>query len=103
MSKPKRKWWGYAKNVLRSYPLLKKRKRTLDMQESRELEAVEKALDELKEMETGKERLIIAERVFFRQSHTLGGASMLAHISYETAVLYHRDLIISVGKHLGLA
>lgn len=100
MSKPRYKWWGYAKNVARSYPDLKRRRESLAGQERRELEAMEKALEETRAMDTGRDRAKIVELVFFRQSHTLGGASMAVYVSYETAEIYHREFLNLLGKYL---
>lgn len=100
MSKPRERWWGYARNVARSYPELKRRRESLAGQERRELEALEKALEETRAMDAGRDRTKIVELVFFRQSHTLGGASMVVHVSYETAAIYQRKFLKLLGKHL---
>lgn len=128
MSKPRYKWWGYIRRVLRAYPYLRKELDELqkpmqskgeqvcrgsgvgrpvemmaavtlpDRQEQRELQAVEKALDEVDEI---SRRLV--EMVFFKQSHTLQGAAMCLHISYRTARRRQSYIIVAVAEALGLA
>lgn len=127
MSKPRYKWWGYIRRVLCAYPELRsdldELKETLkakgenvvrgsgagrpvevlatatlpDRQEQRELEAVEKALNDADEV-TRK----LAEMVFFKQTHKLYGAALTLFISYETAKRRQKRLILAVAENLEL-
>lgn len=133
MSKTKYKWWGYIKSVIRSYPDLQKQYDELHEQSvtantgglpgsgglSRgtediatrqlpkplqdELEAVQKAIRVTERMKTGKDRLKLIALVFWKQSHTLQGAAMQVHISYDTAIDYHGDFIMLVAYYHGNA
>lgn len=124
MSKPRYKWWGYIKNVIRAYPVLKKEYEALHEQsvtantsglsggggisrgtesvalrelprpKQREYDAVRKTISLIEQVKTGKERIKLIELVFWKASHTLAGAAMALNISYETAVEYHRDFIM---------
>ena len=132
MSKPRYKWWGYIKSVIRSYPELKKQYDELHRQnitasisgmpgvggvsrgtenialkelpktKQAELEAVELAIQATKRMKTGKDRIRMVELVFWKQSHTLQGAAMAIPVSYDTAINYHGDFITTVAFFRGL-
>lgn len=132
MSKPRELWWGYVKNVIRAYPdymreLTELRRsrvtpnynasgggggpsrsteavatRELSPKKQQRLEAVERAIDRTKRRSNGALRLRIIEKVFFSGTHTLQGAAMSCHVSYDTAKLWHRDFINTVAEELGL-
>lgn len=124
MSKPRYKWWGYIKNVIRAYPGLKREYeelheqsvtanasgvpggggvsrgtenialRELSRPRQMEYDAVRKAIAVTERMRTGSDRLKLMNLVFWKNSHTLQGAAFAVNISYETAVEYHRDFIM---------
>ena len=132
MSKPRYHWWGYIKWVIRDYPAKYKELRNMKFQsitpnyngmpggsepqrgaenialclftgqKQREFEAVEKAIDITKTFTDGMERINLVDRVFWGQTHTLQGAALAGHISYETAVNWHRDFIKLVAANIGL-
>lgn len=124
MSRPRYKWWGYVKNMIRAYPGLRKEYDDLHRQsitanmsgmpgggeasrgtenialkelpkaKQMEYDAVRKAIAVTEKMKNGAERLKIINLVFWKNSHTLQGAAMAIPVSYETAVEYHRDFIM---------
>lgn len=124
MSKPRYRWWGYIKNIIRAYPGLKKEYEALHEQsvtanmsgmpgggevsrgtesialrelpraKQAEYDAVRKAIAITELMRTGTDRLKLMDMVFWKNSHTLQGAAMAINVSYETAVEYHRDFIM---------
>lgn len=132
MSKPRYRWWGYVKAVIRAYPELKARYdelhsasvtaaygsfaggggpgdptgrtavRELPRQEQIEYDAVRQAIEETAAMRTGRDRLRIADMVFWKRSHTLDGAAMCIPCSWRTAAQYHGDFIHLVAKYMGL-
>lgn len=132
MSKPRELWWGYVKNVIRAYPALAREAaelhgsritpnynatgggcgpsrttetnamRQLPPKQQQRLEAVERAISRTRRRSNGALRLRIVELVFFTGSHTLQGAAMACHVSYDTAKLWHRDFINAVAEELGL-
>lgn len=132
MSKPRELWWGYVKNVIRAYPGYRKELnelrsnritpnynatgggsgpsrstegnalRELPPRQQQRLEAVERAIGRTRRRSSGNLRLRIIELVFFSGTHTLAGAAMDCHISYDTAKLWHRDFINTVAEELGL-
>ena len=127
MSKPRYKWWGYIKNIIRAYPGLKKEYEQLHEQsvtanmsgmpgggevsrgteniairelprpKQMEYDAVRKAVAVTEHMRTGADRLKLLNLVFWKQSHTLQGAAMAVNISYDTAIDYHGDFIMVVA------
>lgn len=127
MSKPRYPWWGYVKNVIRSYPSLQREYDELHEQsitasmsgmpggngvsrgtenialrqlpgpKQKEYEAVKAAVGLTHRMATGEERMKVVELVFWKQSHTLNGAAIRANISYDTAINYHGDFIMLVA------
>lgn len=132
MSKPRYKWWGYIKAVIRSYPGLKKEYedlheqsitakisgmpcgggvsrgtediavRELSYTKQREYEAVRRAVEATRLMKTGKDRIELVDMVFWKKSHTLSGAAYKLSISETTAQRYHGEFIRLVARHYGL-
>jgi hypothetical protein len=98
MSKPRKKWWGYVRQILYAYPQLNPGNDT----ERREKAAVEAALEELEHSPEGEETGKIVAAVFFTKTHTLTGAAMRGNISYRTARRRQNEFILRVGKHMGL-
>lgn len=132
MSKPRYRWWGYIKNVIRAYPELKSKYddlhkqsitanisgipggggasrtveniaiRELPKKEQEEFEAVRKTVEVTERLRTGADRLKIISLVFWKQSHTLHGAAMKTHIGYDMAIGYHGDFIMVVAYFMGM-
>lgn len=124
MSKPRYKWWGYVKAMIRAYPALMREYNDLHEQsvtanmsgvpgsgdvirgtenvalrelpkpQQAEYDAVRQSILVTQQMRTGAERLKLIEMVFWKNSHTLQGAAMVNHISYDTAIDYHGDFIM---------
>ena len=132
MSKPRDRWWGYVRAVIRSYPELRANAkelqrtqttprygasggsggpsdpvasaalRSLPPQEQREYEAVEQAIWETVSLPDGASRVRIIDLVFWRQSHTLEGAAQAVHLSYRTARRRQNEFIRLVAEKMGL-
>ena len=131
-SKPRYKWWGYVKNMIRSYPDLVREyndiheqpitasisgmpggggasRKTEDIaikqlprSKQEEYEAVTRAVQVTRMLKTGADRMKIVELVFWKQSHTLQGAAMKVNVSYDTAIDYHGDFIVLAAYFRGL-
>lgn len=131
MSKPRYKWWGYIKNVIRDYPRLKQEYEALHEQsvtpsmsgmpggggasravenlairelpkaEQRDYEAVQKAIDGTQRLETGEDRLKLVRLVFWK-NQKLKDAAYKCHVSYDTACNYHWEFIMLVAYHKDL-
>lgn len=98
MSKPRKRWWGYVRQVLYAYPKLMPGNAT----EQREKDAVESALEELARSPEGEETGRIIAAVFFTKDYTLTGAALREHMSYRTARRRQNAFIKAVGKHMDL-
>ena len=88
--------WGYIKDVIREYGDTTSRLKPFQCQ------AVKQAVDDTKSLDDGTERLNLINLVFWKQTHTLAGAALECHVSYETAVSWHRDFIKAVGRNMDI-
>lgn len=132
MSKPREKWWGYVKAMIRAYPELKKKYevlhepsmqinltglptahnatssterialRELNPTEQRELDAVSAAIKATSRMYGGDSRLRIIDLIYWRQTHTLDGAALNVHVSIPTAKRWNGAFIYLVAEKYGL-
>lgn len=132
MSKPREPWWPYVKNVLRSYPALKRELeairtqsvtirynsagggsgpgrsteqaalRELPPQRMKEYEAVRRAIKKTGYLPDGKHRNEIIRLVYFKKTHNLYGAAEQAFVSYRTAQEWHGQFLRLVAKYLEL-
>lgn len=100
MSKPRYRWWGYIKAIIRNYPALENR--SCQGVALKERQAVQAAIDQTRDMESGTERLQVIDLVFFKQTHTLEGAALMVPCSYDTAQKYHAQFIKLVARSFGL-
>ena len=100
MSKPRYRWWGYVKSMIRNYPAVQDK--YCQGNTLKERMAVQKAIDETKCMENGVERLQVIDMVFFKQTHTLEGAAQIVPCSDRTARRWHTDFIKLVAREYGL-
>lgn len=77
--------------------------RELPATRQREYEAVRRAIKLTESTPwSGETRMKIIRLVFWDRSHTLEGASQVAHCSYRTARRYHAEFIMTVAKFYGL-
>lgn len=65
----------------------------------REMEAVRKAIEETKRLDTGEERLRMIRLVFGDRTHTLEGAAIKLHRCHRTLVQWNGDFIRCVAKN----
>lgn len=132
MSKPRYKWWGYIKNIIRAYPGLKKEYEALHEQsvtantsgmpgggevsrgteniairelpytKQREYEAVRRAVEYTKHFRNGEERLKIIDLMYWKNSHTLAGAGLQVGYGYDRARQIHQEFVVAVATYYGL-
>lgn len=132
MSKPRYRWWGYIKNVIRAYPGLKKEYEALHEQsitanvsgmpgsgdvsrgtetiairelpytKQREYEAVRRAVEYTKHLKNGEERLKIIDLMYWKNSHTLAGAGQKVGYGYDRARQLHQEFVVAVATYYGL-
>lgn len=68
----------------------------------RELEAVRRAIEETRRLDTGEERFRMIRLVFWDRTHTLEDTAVQFHIAYITACRWHREFIYMVAAKFGL-
>ena len=132
MSKPRELWWGYVKNVVRTYPELeqelKELRRTkvtpnynatggssgpgkttenaalreLEPKKQKRYDAVEAALRKTRRFRDGSSRCRLIDLVYFRKSHTLQGAADSCHVSFGTAKIWNQNFLRLVASELNL-
>lgn len=68
----------------------------------RELEAVRRAIEETRRLDTGEERLRVIRLVFWDRTHTLEGAAMEMNRCKRTVIQWHGDFIRKVAYSFGL-
>ena len=132
MSKPRYRWWGYVKAVIRAYPALDKAMREpiytpttarystqppqagdgrgvecavikkLTKRDMEEYEAVSAAIRETERLPNGKARLKIIDLVYWQGTHTLAGAGLQVGYSYRRARDLHQQFVCAVAEILGL-
>ena len=132
MSKPRYKWWGYIRNVIRSYPELKREYEALHEQsitanlsampggsdatrgteniairelprtKQREYDAVQRAIELTRRMPNGELRLRIIDLVYWKRTHTVEGAAMKVGYSADWGKRLHGNFVLLVAKCYGL-
>ena len=132
MSKPRYRWWGYVKNVIRAYPELERRAselppvsmtarygpsmpsggagrpvegvaaKRLSHRDATEYEAVRAAIRDTAKLPNGDTRLKIIELVYWRRSHTLTGAGYAVGYAERQTRKFHGEFVRTVASHLGL-
>lgn len=100
MSKPRYRWWGYIKGIIRDYPGMQGK--ALKGVRLRERESVRRAIQQTRALSDGPDREKVVELVFFKQTHTLEGAARMVPCGYETAKRWAQQFIKLVAKNYGL-
>lgn len=104
MSKPRYYWWGHIRRMLYRYGTYIREEIDIESakgRERREMQAVQKAMEDIKARKNGVEIAKLARLVYIEKKCTLSGAALECHISYETAVNWNKIAIISVAKFAG--
>lgn len=100
MSKPRYGWWGYVKWMIRQYPA--REGKYIQGKALDERMAVQRAIDQTMKLDNGQDRLRVVDLVFFKQTHTLEGATLMVPCGYETAKRWIQQFIKLVAKNFGL-
>lgn len=131
MSKPRYRWWGYVKNMIRFFPKQRERLemmknqsvtpkltgmprgggmsnpteeaalRDLPETERKEYDAVRKAIYATGEKPNGLEVMRLVKMVYWDRSHTIFGASVVLNVSEITAKRWNIEFIREVAKNYG--
>lgn len=102
MSKPRYRWWGYARNVVRAYPKLMATK-SLTTDDLRDRDAVTMAIDITMRKRKGEELLALIKGVYWGSvEQRIEDVALRLYIADITAKRWHGEFIRTVGKCLGL-
>lgn len=132
MSRPRYRWWGYVKNVIRAYPELKRMMeeqpqtsltaqygpkipsgrigrpvegaavKMLSSRDIAEYEAVAAAIRDTAKLPNGEIRLKVIDLVYWKRSHTLWGAGREVGYSYAQVKRFQEKFICLVAEKLDL-
>jgi hypothetical protein len=101
MSKPKCRWWGYVREVVRAYPALKGRELNKP-DDIKDREAVANAIAETMRERDGSEHVALIRYVYWeKKQHRVKDAAPRLHISEATAKRWHGEFIRAVAKNRG--
>ncbi|WP_278347493.1 hypothetical protein [Helicobacter pullorum] len=92
---------AYIREILQSYPEIKK-KQIRTRQEQRRVDIVEQVLDNVAKMNYANSRLKIIKMMYFDRSHTLYGAALHIPIGRRTAEKWNTELMEMVEQEIDL-
>lgn len=104
MSKPRYRWWGFARRMIRDYPALKRNhaQHGLSHDDQKVYEAVAQAIEATQLRPDGDERIKMIRYIYWnKKRHTVRDAAPQASISEPTAQRWHSDFVRLVGKCYG--
>lgn len=90
MSKPRYRWWGYVKDMIRRYP---------DDVNENEKNAVDAAIEITEHMPNGQARLKVIDLVLWKGTHTLAGAALAIPCGERTARRWLHSFVTEAAKN----
>lgn len=103
MSKPRYRWWGYAKNVADDSKRLIESAGPM-LCDQMEREALQMAIDLTGQLPDGKNRLaFLGFRYWDVTKRTIQKAAELAGVQEDVAKQWHKEFIRTVGTCLGFS
>lgn len=97
MSRPKNDYYGYIMMRIKKYPGIKKEPGLVPMLQ---WNAIEKELKKL-DNEKDRDKLEAVNMVLIKKTHTVEGAALVLHYSYDTVKRWIQNFVNSVGKNSG--
>lgn len=94
---PRKRWWGYAKAMVRAYP--GRVGQALEGTALAEFQAVEAAIEATRRRRDGEARMAVVNMVLIKGTHKIPGAAMMIPCSERTAVQWHGDFIREVAAN----
>ena len=91
-------WYGIVLKMLQRYPGIKDEE---TIQSSIFTMAINKALDETRELPDGELRITAMEMIYFKGTHSIDGAALELHSSRRTIQRWCSSFVYLVGKHAG--
>ena len=98
MGKPKYYWYWNVKKMIQRYPQLKEEN---SIQSGIFVKAIEKTIEETKNLPNGEERLSAIDSIFFKRCKTIEGVAMEMNYSWRTIQNWATTFINAVGKSAG--
>lgn len=98
MSNPKNWWYGNVKRAVMESP---KYRDSQQAECQRYIEAIDRALDDVKEMPNADERLYAIDEILFRQTRTIDGVALKLSYSWRVVQNWITEFINLVGKYKG--
>lgn len=93
-------WYDYVKKTI-MHNIGSTQQPPETMQEATARIAITKALDDMKQLHRGEERLELIDLVYRKQRYTVPGAALALHVSEGTAANWAKDFMYTVAKHMG--
>ena len=89
MSKPKKPWWGFIRNIIKTYP---------NNEQPEANEAVQEAVAYTLTLENGQDRMKVVELYLMKRTHTIHGAALKTYYSEAAVKKYSQQFIREVAK-----
>jgi len=101
MSKPRYRWWGYVRRVVRDYQKLMAAN-SLTVDDRKDRDAVTRAIDQTSQQPNGENRLSLIKGVYWGSvEQCIEDVAFQLYISNETAKRWHGEFIRLVADGLG--
>lgn len=105
MSKPRYRWWGFARNMIRDYRGLKDAVDNLEElppDDRKVFDAVAEAIEITMLRRDGEERIDMIRYIYWgKKQHQIKDAALHIHVSRRTAERWHSAFVRLVGKCYG--
>lgn len=102
MSKPRYRWWGFARKMIRDYPGLRDAVDDLPDDDRKVYDAVTEAIEITKLRPDGVERIAMIRFIYWgRKQNSVKDAALHIHVSQRTAERWHSAFVRLVGKCYG--
>lgn len=98
MSRPRHYWYGIVKKMVMQYPELKN---DGSKQAAEYVEAINKCLEDTRQMDEGENRLKAIDMVYFKKTETKIGAANILHYSDRTITRWLNSFVNAVGRQVG--
>ena len=103
MSKPRYRWWGYARCVVRDYPKLMAAK-SLTADDLKDRDAVTQAIGIISQKRKGEEQMELIRGVYWGSvEQRIEDVALRLYISNATAKRWHGEFIRMVARCLGFS
>lgn len=93
----------YIQDVLRDYPdLIKKQKETLTESEVRRIDAVNRALDKIRKLNLGEEKVQAIQLLYFSKTYLPQGVARIMGVGKRTVERWNAEAMRILDKEMNL-